>query len=391
MLQRLADQLFWMARYLERTAGTARLVRLAHTVAHEHDPDAARAAIIGALGLVWPQPLQSARVAPPASEPASEPASARDSHPASEPDVLDWLVWDQGGDESVHATLRTARANARRSREVISAELFRDINEAWLWLVGTDAAASYDDDRVAFLDRVESWAHRLIGTTSATMPRDEARAVIELGHWMEHADQAARLAAACTYLLDDVSPAALMRGCGSLAALRRVQVGAVGAPHLQAWLLSDASSPASVCMSLDQCLMLLDQLRPELAPHAWEAAFVAASRARARASVLDARALANADVQSEIRDAVTHLNQLGEALFRALSSPEPEIWRAVTAADEDEAGGTSEPTAQKPNAQNPGAQNPGAQNPGAQKPGTNESGARESGAQEPGGDAEQAQ
>ena len=104
MLSRIAESLFWIGRYIERSDGTARILDV-HLQLLLEDPwieeDVACRSLLSVMGAEMP-PEDSA---------------------LSRADVLAILAVDRTQPASIAYSLNAARENARRAREVISTEL----------------------------------------------------------------------------------------------------------------------------------------------------------------------------------------------------------------------------------------------------------------------------
>src|SRR5262245_3749433 len=148
MLSRIAESLYWIGRYVERAEDTSRILDV-HLGLMLDDPwapeDVVCASLLMAMG----------------HEPVGEVS------PAS---VLQVLVWDRESPASVLGSLWAARENARRSREVVSSELWETINVTW----HEAARQTQTTDTHRFLTWVRERAAAFNGTADATLSRDEA-------------------------------------------------------------------------------------------------------------------------------------------------------------------------------------------------------------------------
>src|SRR5215472_16211281 len=110
MLCRTANELYWMARHIERAENTARLPYEAV------EP-----------GLAWAQPwalpLITSGIATAFYERFKE---------LSAENVLRFMVFDASTPSSIHCCLRAARESARSVRGAITSEMYEDLNSAWL-------------------------------------------------------------------------------------------------------------------------------------------------------------------------------------------------------------------------------------------------------------------
>jgi uncharacterized alpha-E superfamily protein len=118
MLSRVADALYWMGRYLERSENITRLLLVTEDFSSETQGLAEQVAHSAWKDLLAICP--SAQVAPPTS--AFAPASQA---------YLTGFFLDPGNHYSVHYSLRRARENARSVREALTVEVFLALNETF--------------------------------------------------------------------------------------------------------------------------------------------------------------------------------------------------------------------------------------------------------------------
>ncbi|MCA9568777.1 MAG: alpha-E domain-containing protein [Myxococcales bacterium] len=175
MISRVAESLYWLQRYVERAASTARLMQVTGNT------------LADAPGLhTWTPVLIVAGEQPRFLE-------LHDRADQEDPEVVQhFLTWDERCMSSIFCSVRAARENARTTRETISREVFQTLNEAWIWLQGPEARALYARDREGFYGRIRALGHEVRGCALATMLRDEPLAFMELGLALERADQTAR-------------------------------------------------------------------------------------------------------------------------------------------------------------------------------------------------------
>ena len=112
MLSRVADALYWMARYLERAEHSARVLAVKLDAMLDQTPeDAAEAWIRVAGALAWPM------------------TGAMEGQPI---DIARQLTLDKAHASSIMTSVRLARDNARQVRELISTEMWGQINRLHL-------------------------------------------------------------------------------------------------------------------------------------------------------------------------------------------------------------------------------------------------------------------
>jgi uncharacterized alpha-E superfamily protein len=177
MLSRTADNLFWLARYIERSENLARLLdvglRMA-SLSQEAGGDATE----------WHSTIVAAGCE------ASFYAGGR--QPTAQA-VIDHLTRDPANPASILACLEMARRNARTDRTGITTDMWEAVNSAWL-----EARALRDEDFALehvrrFLEWVKERSLRFGGAALGTMLRNDAYWFTRLGMAIERADSTARI------------------------------------------------------------------------------------------------------------------------------------------------------------------------------------------------------
>ena len=181
MLCRTANELYWMARHIERAENTARLLDVTYRMSllpyQVVEP-----------GLAWAEPWS----VPLVTNGLATAYYERYPELAAE-NVLRFMSLDPANPSSICSCLRSARESARSVRGAITSEMYEDLNSAWLEI------RQYDFDRVQaqgvseFLDWVKMRSHLFRGVTFGTMLRDEAYHFIRLGTHLERSDNTARI------------------------------------------------------------------------------------------------------------------------------------------------------------------------------------------------------
>lgn len=167
MLSRVADNLYWMSRYLERAEHTARVldVNLNLMLEQSPDPDGRR----------WERLLKSLRVASPAGT-----VSAAYS-------ITQTLTFDPENDASIVACITAARENARQVREQISSEMWEQLNELFLHIKRVKLDDIWHAEPHEFFQAVKEGAHLFQGITDSTMNHGEGWHFIQVGRFIERA------------------------------------------------------------------------------------------------------------------------------------------------------------------------------------------------------------
>lgn len=236
MLSRVADNLYWMSRYLERAQHTARLL----DVTLDMIPDRSQPAVERS----WQRLFASLHLA----RPAEAPLKARA--------VTELLAFDTDCDNSVVHHITQARENARQVRELISTEMWEQINRLYLDAQQANIATVWGQSH-QFFHAVKQGAHLFQGITDSTMNRGEGWHFIQLGQDIERATNVAALVRAYLEIdapgqplphaidlyLDRLS---LLRSCTAFEAYCKVYSADLRFEEIAEFLLLNDTFPFSV-------------------------------------------------------------------------------------------------------------------------------------------------
>jgi uncharacterized alpha-E superfamily protein len=252
VLSRVADSLYWTARYVERAEDTSRLLHVNFHAMLDAD--------ISDHGESWRDLLLSV---------GREHAFDEHGGEYTAPAVTEFLLWHPANPDSVTACVGRARENARAVREQISSEMWEHLNRLHLYVSQRRSRAVIARPH-DFLARVLEGSQALQGVTSATLPRGEAYDFLRLGAHLERADSAARvLSVKQAALLEDApEPVAAARmvhtlKCvGAMEAYRKHENDRLGAIRVLEYLLLDRQVPRSVLFCLERCLGAIRSISP---------------------------------------------------------------------------------------------------------------------------------
>jgi len=240
MLSRIAESLFWIGRYIERSDGTARILDVHLQLLLEDpwiDEDTACRSLLSVMGSAWPENVDSVR---------------RD-------DVLARLAVDRMNPSSIAYSLTAARENARRAREIVSTELWEILNTT-----NARMPRRLQTDKVhEFFQWVRERAALAIGIVDSSTNRDEAWQFFTLGRSIERTDMTARLLA--TRSLTEVSGPSwttILRSCGAYEAYLRTYRGVPSARNAAEFLLLDRLFPRSILFSVSRAEMCMRDIEP---------------------------------------------------------------------------------------------------------------------------------
>jgi uncharacterized alpha-E superfamily protein len=245
MLCRVADEMFWMSRYVERGLAVARLIDYTwHLELDAGEPIEPEAGL-------WAPLLASedgAGFLPLGAGPAATPREVRFR-----------LAFDADNPNSLLSCIRQARAAARGVRESISSEMWEQINRLYLSLVDPQLAVQAEDNPHAFYSRVREGAQLFQGLADCTLAHDEPWHFISLGKYLERADNVARVLKLQAHLLLGADQAggdemvrwlAVLRSCGSAEAYAHYYSLRIEPARVVEFLLLNPAFPQSIRFSL---------------------------------------------------------------------------------------------------------------------------------------------
>jgi uncharacterized alpha-E superfamily protein len=151
---------------------------------------------------------------------------------ATQENVLKFLAFDPENPNSIVSCLRSARHNARSIREVISSEMWLQVNKFHL-MVDSAAQQGVEIDTLhGLFDEVKSASHLFNGVTEATMTHGEGWHFCRLGRQLERADKTSRILDVKYFILlralsdvgtawDDIQWAAVLRSTSAFEMYRK--------------------------------------------------------------------------------------------------------------------------------------------------------------------------
>ena len=175
MLSRVAENVYWLARYLERTENTARLVNVNATLLLDLPPGY-RPGWLPLVDITGSRALFNKR-----------------EIRAEERDVVHFLIADLDNPGSILASLRSARENARTLRDVLPNEVWEHLNGLFMEFKDELPGALNKRTRFQFLQRIIRGMQTLTGELEGTMSRSDAFTLLMLGRNLERADMTSRI------------------------------------------------------------------------------------------------------------------------------------------------------------------------------------------------------
>ena len=242
MLARLAESLYWIGRYVERADDTARILdSYVHRMVEDplNDEDATCRSLFSILGL--------------------DPGEDR---LITSSDALEAIAYDETNASSIAGALHGAFQNARRSRDVISSEMWVALNATNIELAHAQAT-SRRLGPATYLSYVRERSALFGGLADSTLSRDDGWRFLSLGQCVERIDMTARLLRARVAGAEHAPDwLAFLRASGAMEAYMRSTSHLDDANGIAAFLLLDRIFPRSVLFSLYRADALVLELQP---------------------------------------------------------------------------------------------------------------------------------
>ena len=301
MLSRVADSLYWINRYVERAENISRFVEVSEAMALDCPPGSAEP---------W-LPLIDA---------SGDRELFDELYPAGGPEqVVEFLVRAEANPYSVVNCIAIARENARQIREVITTEMWEQLNDTYWTLL--DSEGFWKQQPQERLRDIRRACQLFYGITDATLSRDLSWHFSRLGRLLERADKTTRILDVKYFLLlptpdevggvlDELQWISLLRSAGAYQMFRQSQQQAIEPKAVAAFLLLDPIFPRSVRYCLERINETLRIVRGQAVPGAPDELECLSGLTLARWSYTSIDELIAGGLHESIDDLQSDLNRL---------------------------------------------------------------------------------
>jgi uncharacterized alpha-E superfamily protein len=252
MLSRVAERVYWMARYLERAENTARIVNVYANLLLD---------LPRGVDLSWYTLIEINDSA----EIFNERYKNRD-----ERNVIKFMLADDINGSSMLSSLKMARENARTCRDVIPGDTWEMVNELKLFAEDNMQQGLNRGHRHEYLNSILKGCHQFSGLFANSMNKDAASEFIRLGRTLERADMATRiLDAGATVVLsaEDASTnisqivwGNVLRSLDAYQPYLRKERAPVNGAGVARFLLADENYPRTVMFSMNRLVHAVSRL-----------------------------------------------------------------------------------------------------------------------------------
>jgi uncharacterized alpha-E superfamily protein len=242
VLSRVAEAVYWVGRYIERAENTARFIDVN-------------------LQMTLDAPSSfSGQWSPLVAITGDMPAFKARYEDTTRENVIEYLASDAENGSSIYSCLQKARENARSVREVISSEMWEQINRFYLTVSNGAARRRPILDSFQFFSEVKLHSQVVAGVADNTMSHGDAWHFFQLGRHLERADNTSRLLDVKYFLLlptpEDVGGAidemqwSIVLRSASAFEMSRKRHGRIGPEQVIDFLLVETEFPRAILYSL---------------------------------------------------------------------------------------------------------------------------------------------
>jgi uncharacterized alpha-E superfamily protein len=252
MLSRVAERVYWIARYIERAENSARLIN-AFTNQMLDLPTG--------LAPGWRQLVDII---------GGVPGFEKHYQIYNECTTVGFLVADDHSPSSILASVSMARENMRTTRELLPTEAWLHCNELYLYVKNHSAEAVPRRGRYAFLKEVVFRCQQLTGLLAGTMSHDTAYDLVCLGRNLERADMTSRIVDSALFILmprrltpgpyDSLLWVNVLKSSSAYQMYRQHVRGRVEGSGVVKYLLQDHHFPRSVSRAVAEAEIALNDL-----------------------------------------------------------------------------------------------------------------------------------
>lgn len=240
MLSRTADNLYWIARYMERADIAARLLEVGSRISLLPSAHGYRSE--------WDSLLQASGTADGFAKKYGDPVQRN---------IESYLFFDRDNPSSVASCITAARENGRIVRTALTSQVWDALNTAFQELRELERTPRSQLDISTLIDWVLRQVSQVRGAIEATLLRNDGFNFLNIGYYLERGDNTARLLDVKYYVLlpsldfvgsglDNYQWTTLLRAMGAQRAFHWAYRGEVTAAKIADFLILNPQSPQSL-------------------------------------------------------------------------------------------------------------------------------------------------
>lgn len=315
MLSRVASSIYWLNRYVERAENYARFIEVSLNLSLDLPRGTAEQ---------W-EPLVATT--------GDHEAFLRRHNKATKQTVIHFLAADSTNPNSILSCLLAARENARSVREIISTEMWEQVNRFYLMVTHAVADGMSGHTLPSFLAEVKAASHLLLGITDATMSHGEGWHFARLGRLLERADKTSRILDVKYFIIlptatevgtpfDIIQWSALLKSASALEMYYK-RYGRIAPNDVAAFLILDPTFPRAIRYCLIKGEDSLHAISGSERGSYQNSAEKRLGRLRAELDFADIDDCVSVGLHEFVDHFQMQLNHVGEAVFETFFAPRP--------------------------------------------------------------------
>ena len=303
MLSRVADSLYWMSRYMERTDSILRMLKINYASSQDNPEEFSWRPVLRIFGNLEDDEIPKV-----------------DDNSRT---VLQYMVLSRENPNSVYNMVTLARENARGVQDNITVELWKCLNEFYHIVRGDRLIyALQHGDPITVLDTLIKECTLYFGVTDVTMFRGEGLCFMRVGKYMERALQSAEILdvklSDQSYDLDRPTDATywkylLMSISGYSLYLKRYQSG-FEARNIIDQVLFNVDFPKSVLYSLNQLQRYFDRLRSDRNIEGFTKVKFSIGKLQSKVQYSDVQTVSNIGLHQYLNEITREIDDIGSTL-----------------------------------------------------------------------------
>ena len=253
MLSRVAERMYWIGRYLERTENTARLINVNSNLLLD---------LPRMVKHIWRAMIDISKT--------NDLFYSR-YEKADEKSVVRFLLSDENNPSSVISSMHIVRENLRATREIMPSEGWELINEFYLYVRQHTRHPLKRDAQYEFLNTIISYCQQMTGLLFGNMSHVSSYNFIRIGRNLERADMTSRIVdVGCMNLLrrrfkipetyDNILWMNVLRSLSAYQMYRQYVHDRVNGEDVVDFLLKNLEFPRSVAHCLSELCNCVTQL-----------------------------------------------------------------------------------------------------------------------------------
>lgn len=258
MLARVADNLYWMSRYLERADQTARLLDVQVGSLADHPA--------AAVARGWRRLFRALDVEPPGRFEFFADAADENFLLADAFALADFMTFEADNPGSVRSLWARARENARQVRQELTSEMWSRLNRSWLKLRDTEILSVWSDEPQNFYKDTSAAIYLFRGITDNSLRHGLAWDFIRLGRFIERIQLTAAILEAHRPALgaddDGLDWTLLLRSCASFEPYCKHHTALIEPRQVMRFLLFEPRSPHSLRFGAEMLRVGLRRIDP---------------------------------------------------------------------------------------------------------------------------------